>query len=73
MSCSLEVAASFTEGNWGAQSTTVLLLINIFTQTVSHLGPEQVSGTPQQTHDKALAQRWWGAAQEPCLSLTSSL
>lgn len=41
--------ASFTEveRNWGAQTSAVLLLINICMQTVPHLGPEQISGTPQ--------------------------
>ena len=53
ISCSLEMGASFTkvERNWGAQTTTVLLLINICTQIVSHLGPKQVSGTPQHRCD----------------------
>jgi len=48
------MAASFTEVGiiWGSQTTTVLLLINIGTQTVSHLGPEQV-GTSQHRRDTA--------------------
>lgn len=68
ISCSLELAVSFTkkEQNWGAQSTIVLLLINVFTQSASHWGPEQVL-LLSTAMTQPLAQRGWGAAQKPGL------